>query len=205
MFTGIVEDVGSILTARDVENGRRIVIAAETALEGVSVGDSIAVDGVCLTAVEIFGDRFAVDVIGTTLSRTTLGALGPGDFVNLERALALGDRLDGHLVQGHVDATGTVVGLERDGEHRLLDVSMPPEVADVTVLHGSIAINGVSLTVNALPDENRVQVALIPHTWEQTSFRHLSVGDRVNLEGDMIGRFVAHLMARRVGPPGRED
>lgn len=199
MFTGIVEEVGRVRDVVVRGDGRRIRIAAAGVLDGLRIGDSVSVDGACQTAVEIDAQGFAVDSIATTLSRTTLGALEPGDEVNLERALALGARLGGHLVQGHVDGVGIVARVDRAGEHVLLEVDMPDDVADVTVLHGSIAIHGVSLTVNALPARNRVQVALIPHTWAHTNLRHLRVGGRVNLEGDMIGRFVAHLAERRAG------
>jgi riboflavin synthase len=196
MFTGLIEAVGIVRSTEVRADGRRIVIDASPLMDDLAIGDSIAVDGVCQTVVERNGRGFAIDSIATTLSRTTLGALQPGTAVNLERALQLGGRLGGHLVQGHVDATGVVVAIERAGQHVLLDVEMPDDVADVTVLHGSIAIQGVSLTVNGLPARNRAQVALIPHTCEQTTLRHLRVGDRVNLEGDMIGRFVAHLLHR---------
>jgi riboflavin synthase len=196
MFTGLIEAVGIVRSTEVRADGRRIVIDAPPLMDDLAIGDSIAVDGVCQTVVERNGRGFAIDSIATTLSRTTLGALQPGTSVNLERALQLGGRLGGHLVQGHVDATGVVVAIERAGKHVLLDVEMPDDVADVTVLHGSIAIQGVSLTVNGLPARNRAQVALIPHTCEQTTLRHLRVGDRVNLEGDMIGRFVAHLLRR---------
>jgi riboflavin synthase len=196
MFTGLIEAVGIVRSTEVRADGRRIVIDASPLMDDLAIGDSIAVDGVCQTVVERNGRGFAIDSIATTLSRTTLGALQPGTAVNLERALQLGGRLGGHLVQGHVDATGVVVAIERAGQHVLLDVEMPDDVADVTVLHGSIAIQGVSLTVNGLPARNRAQVALIPHTCEQTTLRHLRVGDRVNLEGDMIGRFVAHLLRR---------
>jgi riboflavin synthase alpha subunit len=133
------------------------------------------------------------------LSRTTLGDLRPGDAVNLERALALGERLGGHLVQGHVDGVGTVQSIDRRGEHVLLDVELPDNVAEVTVLHGSIALQGVSLTVNALPGPDIAQVALIPYTWDHTTLRTLRPGSRVNVEGDMVGRFVTHWLKRRGG------
>jgi riboflavin synthase len=152
---------------------------------------------VCQTVVALPGGAFVVEAIGTTLSRTTLGRLEPGAGVNLERPLALGDRLGGHLVQGHVDAVGRVSRVERRGEHVLLDVALPDAVADVAVLHGSIAIDGVSLTINALGEDDTVQVALIPHTWDHTTLSTLEVGDGVNLEGDMIGRFVTHWLKRR--------
>lgn len=203
MFTGIVTAVGALRTADAAADGRRFRIQTPSGfLSGVARGESIAVDGVCLTVTDHDEDGFAVDVIGTTLSRTTLGDCQPGRLLNLERPLALGDRLDGHLVQGHVDGTGTVRAVARTGEHVLLDVSLPAAVADVTVLHGSIAIDGVSLTVNALPPGG-AQVALIPYTWEHTNLRRLVPGDRVNLEGDMLGRFVVHYLARR--DPARVD
>ncbi len=202
MFTGIVEEVGRIETVAPVANGRALRIAARRVVENARDGDSIAVDGVCLTVTRRDEAGFEVEAIGTTLSRTTIGALTAGAEVNLERALALGERLGGHLVQGHVDGVGTVRGVRREGEHVLLDVRLPDEVAAVTVLHGSIAISGVSLTVNGLPEPGTAQVALIPYTWEHTNLRHLREGDRVNLEGDMIGKFVAHLLERRGVVPG---
>lgn len=202
MFTGIVEEVGRIEAVTPVANGRALRIAARAVVANARAGDSIAVDGVCLTVTRHDPGGFEVEAIGTTLSRTTLGDLAAGAEVNLERALALGDRLGGHLVQGHVDGVGTVRGVQREGEHVLLDVHLPDDVAAVTVLHGSIAIGGVSLTVNALPDAGIAQVALIPYTWEHTNLRHLREGDRVNLEGDMIGKFVAHLLERRGAVPG---
>lgn len=202
MFSGIVEAVGRIEAAEAMENGRRLRIAAPFAGE-LGKGDSVAVEGVCLTAADVAEAWFEADAIGTTLSRSTLGALTRGSPVNLERALALGDRLGGHMVQGHVDGVGEVVRIEREGEHVLLDVRLPPEVDEVTVLHGSIAVAGVSLTVNALPAPGVAQVALIPYTWNHTTLRELRSGDGVNLEGDMLGRFVVDYLRRSGhGRPG---
>ena len=202
MFSGIIEAVGTIRSAEPVRNGRALVIEAPFAGE-LREGDSVAVDGACLTATAVEEATFAVEAIATTLTRTTLGGLGVGSRVNLERALALGGRLDGHLVQGHVDGVGRVVSLEREGEHVLMDIALPAEVADVTVLHGSITVAGVSLTVNAVPAPDMAQVALIPYTWNHTTLRDLRVGDGVNLEGDMLGRFVVSYLERR--GPGRPD
>jgi riboflavin synthase len=196
VFTGIVEEVGTIAAVEPAGNGTQFTIRASHVLEGMRPGDSVAIDGACLTATEVRHDGFTVDAVRTTLERTTFGTFRPGRRVNLERALAFGARLGGHLVQGHVDAVGTVRRVERVGEHVLLDVAMPEEVADVTVLHGSIAVDGVSLTVNALPAPDVFQVALIPHTWEVTNFVRLQPGDGVNLEGDMIGRYVVHYLQR---------
>ncbi len=196
MFSGIIEAMGTIERVEPVDNGRRFRIAAPFAGE-LGEGDSVAVEGVCLTATDVDVDGFVVEAIATTLSRTTLGGLEEGSPVNLERALALGDRLGGHIVQGHVDAVGEVTGVTRDGEHVLLDVRLPDVVAEVTVLHGSIAMAGVSLTVNAFPAPDVAQVALIPYTWDHTTLRDLEPGDGINLEGDMLGRFVVDYMKKR--------
>lgn len=196
MFSGIVEEVGSIREIAPLDGGARIRVAAAEVLDGLRRGDSIALDGVCQTVVELDDDGFTVEAIATTLSRTTLADAAAGRRINLERALALGERLGGHLVQGHVDGVGEVVALERRDEHVLLDVRMPPAVAEVTVLHGSIAVNGVSLTVNALPAADVAQAALIPYTWEHTNLSALEPGGAVNLEGDMLGRFVVQYLKR---------
>ena len=197
MFTGIVECTGTVQSVSPLEGGRRIaVLTPPECLAALEIGSSIAIDGVCTTVVGLDAGAFHIEAIATTLSRTTFGKFVPGRRVNLERPLALGGSLGGHLVQGHVDAVGIVQAVTRPGEHVLLDVSMPPEVAEVTVLHGSIALDGVSLTVNALPDRDVFQVALIPHTWEVTNLSRLRPGDGVNLEGDMIGRFVVHYLKR---------
>lgn len=195
MFSGIVEAVGRVERVEPVENGRRLRIAAPFARE-LREGDSVAVEGVCLTATALGDGWFDAEAIATTLSRTTLGRLEAGAGVNLERALALGDRLGGHMVQGHVDGVGEVLGVQREGEHVLLDVRLPPAVEEVTVLHGSVAVAGVSLTVNALPAAGVAQVALIPYTWEHTTLRELRPGDGVNLEGDMLGRFVVNYLEK---------
>lgn len=200
MFTGIVAAVGEVRSVELLAQARRIDIATPAGfLDDVRAGDSIAVDGVCQTVTACTRTGFSVDAIGTTLSRTTLGSLEPGRRVNLELALALGERLGGHLVQGHVDGTGRVAAIEHRDEYVLLDVTLPPAVEEVTVLHGSITIDGVSLTVNALPAPGRAQVALIPYTWEHTNLARLSEGAAVNLEGDMLGRFVVHHLKARSG------
>lgn len=196
MFSGMVEAVGRVARVESAENGRRFRIAAPFA-GALEEGDSVAVEGVCLTVTDSDGAAFEVEAIATTLSRTTIGRLEEGSPVNLERALALGDRLGGHMVQGHVDGVGEVVEVRREGEHVLLGVRLPAVVGEVTVLHGSIAVAGVSLTVNALPTRDVAQMALIPYTWDHTTLRDLQEGDGVNLEGDMLGRFVVDYMKRR--------
>jgi riboflavin synthase len=197
VFTGLVEEVANVSTTETTERGLRIEIAATQVMDDLKIGDSIAVNGVCQTVVARTNTGFAVEAMGPTLSRTTFADLSCGSRVNLERALALGARLGGHMVQGHVDAVGRIEKVERAGEHVKLDVAVPKEVAAVTVLHGSITIDGVSLTVNEIPADGVVQVALIPHTWEHTNLSDRQVGDRVNIEGDMIGKFVVEYMKRR--------
>jgi riboflavin synthase len=162
--------------------------------DGLRLGDSIAVDGPCQTVTAITEDGFSVQAIATTLGRTTFGAFRPGQRVNLERALAFGARLGGHLVQGHVDGVGKVLRIEPRDELTLIDFSLPDEVVSVTVLHGSITLNGISLTVNDLPEPGVCQVSIIPFTWEHTAIGDLAVGDGVNVEGDMIGKFVRNLL-----------
>jgi len=202
MFTGIVVEVGRIREVSPLDNGVRLTVASERVRSGLGLGDSVAIDGVCQTVVELDDAGFSVVAIGTTLSRTTLGEFSPGRAVNLEPALPLGAPLGGHLVQGHVDGVGEVVRVERVGEHHLLEVTLPEVVAEVTVLHGSITINGVSLTVNALPAPEVAQVALIPYTWNETNLSGLRPGDRVNLEGDLLGKFVVNYLKRTRTPWG---
>ena len=194
MFTGLVEEVGTISDVQEEGNGLAFTIAARTVLDDLRVGDSIAVDGVCQTVVRRNDDAFAVQAVATTLERTTLGEYGIGRRVNLERSLALGARMGGHLVQGHVDAVGIVRSVTPREELVLIDFSLPPIVADVTVLHGSITVNGVSLTVNQLPTADTAQVSIIPHTWSHTALSDLRPGAGINLEGDMIGKYVRHLL-----------
>jgi len=198
VFTGIVEETGTVVAVRETGPGHRVRLRAPTVRTGLSVGGSIAVDGACLTAAELHPEGFSVEVIGPTLERTVAGRYREGSLVNLERALRLGDRLDGHLVQGHVDGVGEVVAVSAEGDIRLVDVTLPPEVDAVTVLHGSIAVNGVSLTVNALPAPGLCQVALIPHTLAITTLERLRPGDPVNLEGDLIGKYVGRIHTARI-------
>jgi riboflavin synthase len=200
MFTGIVTAVGEVLRVESLAQARRIHIGTPPGYtDDVDEGDSVAINGVCQTVVSHDAVSLTVEAIGTTLSRTTMGELVPGRRVNLELALAFGERLGGHLVQGHVDGTGRVLAIDRQDEYVLLDVSLPDVVREVTVLHGSITIDGVSLTVNALPAPDRAQVALIPYTWDNTNLNGLEAGAAVNLEGDMLGRFVVHHLKVRSG------
>lgn len=200
MFTGLVEEVGRIRDPRPLENGCAFRVEAATVLEDLKAGDSVAVDGVCLTVTALDDGGFEVQAVATTLERTTLGDYDEGRRVNLERAMRLGDRLGGHLVQGHVDGVGHVRSITPLGELVLIEIELPEEVAGVTVLHGSIAINGISLTVNELPDAAVVGVSIVPFTWSHTALDILRPGDPVNVEGDLIGRYVRQLLGRPGGP-----
>ena len=204
MFTGLVEAVGRVTGTVDLEGGRQLSIEAPEITADLAVGDSVALDGACLTVTDQEGETFGVEAIGTTLARTVAGRYGPGSRVNLERALRVGDRIGGHFVQGHVDGLAELLRVQSAGEYRLMDFRVPAEVDEVTVLHGSITLNGVSLTVNALPAPGRCQVAIIPLTWERTNLALLQPGDLVNVEGDLIGKYVGRVLATRglkVGEP----
>ncbi len=196
MFTGLVEAVGQLRAVEVLPDGRRFLIEAPALAGELGVGESVAVDGVCLTVTERDSTTFHVQAVGPTLERTTAGEWQPGRRLNLERALRADARLGGHFVQGHIDGVGTVRNLAHIGEHVLLDVSLPTVVAEVTVLHGSIAVDGVSLTVSALPFQDCAQLALIPHTWAHTNLSRLQEGAQVNLEGDLLGRFVVQYLKR---------
>jgi len=194
MFSGIIQSVGSI--AQIEQRGgdvRLMIVARDFALDEVKLGDSIAVAGVCLTVVEIDAAQLAFDVSVETLNCTTLGALRPGAGVNLEKALRLADRLDGHLVSGHVDGVGRVVAIESEARSQRWTFEAPPALAKYIASKGSIAIDGTSLTVNEVEDA-RFGVNLIPHTIAVTTFQNRRVGDAVNLEVDMIARYVERLL-----------
>lgn len=201
MFTGLIEEVGSVESVSVSGDGREIVIQAASVLEDLSEGDSIAVDGVCQTVTQRSETGFRVHAISTTLSRTTLGSFEAGRRVNLERPLGAGERFGGHFVQGHVDGVGEVTEVERREEIVLVRLTLPPAVAPYTILHGSIAVDGVSLTVNALPEPGTAEVALIPYTYEHTNLARLEDGSRVNLEADLIGKYVVKAMAGYRGEP----
>ena len=194
MFTGIVEELGNVEAFDRHKSGARLLIGCERVLSDLTLGASIAVNGVCLTAVDIREDGFSSDLSPETLQRTTLGGLYPGARVNLERPLSLQARLSGHLVQGHVDGTGILEGLRPlgDGNWELL-VRVPKELDRFLVYKGSITIDGISLTIAALHD-GLVKVAIIPHTYELTNLSSRKAGDRLNIECDLIARHVARLL-----------
>jgi riboflavin synthase len=195
MFTGLVSAVGSVQSARAAVGGRTLVIRAPW--RGLALGESIAVDGACLTVTRRLKGAFAVHVVATSLERTAFGNYRPGRRVNLERALRAGDRLGGHLVQGHVDGVGRIRRIARKADALLMDIAVPAEVAQASVPLGSMTVDGVSLTVNALKGRKVVQVSLIPFTLQHTTLGERQVGDQVHLEADAIGKYVAACLARR--------
>ena len=196
MFTGIVEEIGNVLVLR----GELLRIGARVVLEGTRLGDSIAVDGTCLTVTALGEDAFEVGLSPETLRRTSLGELRVGDGVNLERAVAAGGRMGGHYVQGHVDGTGRILERRADGSSLRLAFSVPEGLVRYVVVKGSIAVDGVSLTVNRV-DEVGFDVALIPHTVAETTLGERRPGGRVNLEVDLIGKYVEKLLAGHLARP----
>ena len=195
MFTGIIEELGSVRSIEERGENARIVISANVVTEGTNHGDSISVNGVCLTALDIQPDSFAADVSRETLLRSTLGSLRPGSPVNLERAVTPATRLGGHIVQGHVDARGRFTSVEDHGESWTVKIAYPKEIARYLVFKGSVAVEGISLTIAGLTDDH-FEIAIIPKTWEVTNLSHLKPGDEVNLEVDVIGKYVERLLAR---------
>ena len=192
MFTGLIAEIGTVDSIERTDSGARLRIAAGLGRE-LGAGDSVAVSGACLTAVEPGPEGFAADVMNQTLDLTALGALEPGSAVNLEPAVRASDRLGGHIVQGHIDATGTVAGVATDGFARRVRVELPDGLERYVVERGSIALDGVSLTVAGI--EGRiVEVSLIPETLERTTFGSLETGDRVNVEVDVIARHAERLL-----------
>jgi riboflavin synthase len=193
MFTGLVEAIGEIVAVEQRPGAVRIYVTSEIG-DGVSIGDSISVNGVCLTAIAGGGRELAFDAGPETMRVTGLGELAPGDRVNIERAMRADTRLGGHFVQGHVDAVGTIVDVRPDGEFTWVRIRFPQELAPQLVLKGSVAVDGISLTVAAL-GEDSFDVQIIPHTWTHTNLRGAHAGVRVNLECDIIGKYVARAMA----------
>jgi riboflavin synthase len=195
MFTGIVTAIGQVRRRVAGEGGLELTIASP--YEGIVPGESIAVDGACLTAQSVAPGEFTAHIIRTSLERTNFSTYTVGRKLNLERALEVGDRLGGHLVQGHVDGVGTVERVATRDDARLLDLRVPPEVAQVSVPLGSITVDGVSLTVNAIPTPGVIQISLIPFTLQHTTLGERQAGDRVHLEADTIGKYVAQLLRDR--------
>jgi riboflavin synthase len=196
MFTGIVESLGTIGEVTEVDGGRRLVLAVGDLAIGLDVGDSIAVNGVCLTAVEVGPAGVTTDVVAETLRRSNLGSVRAGDRVNVERPMRADGRFDGHIVQGHVDATGEVAAVVPEGEGSLVRIAAPPDGLRYVVEKGSITVDGVSLTVTSV-DADGFEVALIPHTLAVTTLGLRRPGDTVNLEFDVLAKYVERLLERQ--------
>lgn len=195
MFSGIVEAQGEIRGLVEGDRARRFDVRTPEIAGALGLGDSVAVDGACLTVVELSEDTFSVDVIGTTLERTIAGTYANGAAVNLERALEMGARLDGHIVQGHIDGVGHLIQSVKQGDFWLMDFELPEDVYAGTIEHGSVTLNGVSLTVSELLPGTGVRIGVIPFTHAHTNLGGLTPGAAVNVEGDMIGKYVRRILA----------
>lgn len=200
MFTGIVEEIGTLKQSTYLGTWGSLEIAASTVLEGTKLGDSIAVNGVCLTVTQLASDSFRADVMAETLRRSNLGALSPGDHVNLERAMAANGRFGGHIVSGHIDGVGQIRSLVQEGNAMWVTINTPDDILLLMVEKGSIAIDGISLTV-ATVGQDAFQVSVIPHTGQETTLLQKMPGDRVNLESDIIGKYVQRLLGRESSLP----
>jgi riboflavin synthase len=198
VFTGLIEQVGVVSHLETTAAGR--VIRIECAYRDLDPGESVAVNGACLTVLEHGDGWFTVAAIETTLGRTTIGGWQVGRRLNLERALRVGDRLGGHFVQGHVDGVATVEDVRQQGDARLVDLALPSGLPELMVMHGSVAVDGVSLTVNALPAPGVLQLSLIDYTLRHTTLSDLGTGDRVHVEADMLGKYVQRLLKDSVWP-----
>lgn len=199
MFTGIIEEIGQIERVRKDSHISKITIRADKIMEDMHLGDSIAVNGICLTVTEFSGSLFTVDVMNETWNRTALYGLGRGSFVNLERALSLTSRLGGHIVSGHIDGTGVIRAMTRDSNAVWYRIETTGEILGGIVEKGSIAIDGISLTV-AKVGKKDFSVSVIPHTLEQTVLKNKRIGDKVNLENDVIGKYVKRFLEQSTEP-----
>ena len=195
MFTGIVADVGRVRAVSAAAEGRRLEIETGFDASALDLGASIACNGACLTVIETGPDWFAAEASSETRACTTLGDWQAGRAINLERALRLGDELGGHLVLGHVDGVGRLDGVELVGDSHRLSITAPPELAQFIAVKGSITIDGVSLTVNAV-ENTRFSVTIVPYTWSHTTLSALSIGDGVNMEADVLARYTARILER---------
>ncbi|MGC2425239.1 MAG: riboflavin synthase [Nitrospirota bacterium] len=208
MFTGIIEELGTVKAINKGRESATLEIGAEKVVEGLNLGDSVAVNGVCLTVIDFDNEQsrrksngFTAEVMAETLRKSNLGRLKSGDRVNLERAMRLGDRLGGHLVAGHVDATGTIKSTVREDIATVFTVEAPEDILRYVIEKGSVAIDGISLTVVDY-DKKSFRVSIIPHTASQTTLGFKKSGDTVNLEADMLAKFVERLLAGRAGKEG---
>jgi riboflavin synthase len=195
MFTGIIEEIGTIEKITPIAGGITIKIMAEKILEDVAVNDSVCIDGVCLTVTKFDKNSFWVDAVGATLEKTTFNKVKANAAVNLERSVRLNDRLGGHLVQGHVNGIGTISEIKKLGENYLVKINIPEDLEKFIIKEGSIAINGISLTI-ADVNKNEISISIIPHTWQNTNLKFKEVNDKVNVEIDILAKYVEKLLTK---------
>ena len=195
MFTGIIEETGEIKKVLPIAGGKRIYISASKILDDVSIDDSVCINGVCFTVIKKENDGFWIDAVGETLKKTTFSNLRYPSLVNLERSLRLNDRLGGHFVQGHVNGIGTISEIVKRGENYLLKIDVPESLEKYLINEGSIAIDGISLTI-AFTEKDRVNISIIPHTWQNTTLQFKNIGDSVNIEVDVIAKYVEKLITK---------
>jgi riboflavin synthase len=204
MFTGIIEGLGTLRTIKSAGLGKRFTVESDFDLSGTKIGDSIAVNGACLTAVTLSGRMFEVDVAPETLSKTIFSEAKSGDRVNLERALRLSDRLDGHLVSGHIDGTGVIRSKNNLSNAVIVTISIPPEICRYMILKGSVSVDGISLTINQL-GADYFELSIIPHTAKLTTIGFKNPGEKVNIETDIIGKYIERFMVGKPAHAGSLD
>ncbi|HSW56467.1 MAG TPA: riboflavin synthase [Ignavibacteriaceae bacterium] len=196
MFTGIIEEIGTIEKVSPISGGISLTIRAKKIIEDIAVNDSVCIDGVCLTVTKSDKNSFWVDAVGATLEKSTFNKVKADASVNLERSVRLSDRLGGHLVQGHVNGIGTLSEIKKLGENYLVKIVIPEELERYLVNEGSIAINGISLTIADL-NSNEISISVIPHTWQNTNLKDKKVNEKVNVEIDILAKYVEKLLAKR--------
>ncbi|HMT06491.1 MAG TPA: riboflavin synthase [Pyrinomonadaceae bacterium] len=196
MFTGLIEELGTVASVEKLAEGSRIIVSADVVTGDMANGDSVAVNGVCLTALDVTSTSFAADVSPETLLRSTIGRLEVGSRVNLERSVTPTTRLGGHIVQGHVDSRGKFLGAAEHGDFWTVTIGFPPEIAKYLVFKGSVSVEGISLTIAELREDS-FDIAVIPKTWEMTSLSTLTAQDDVNLEADVIAKYVERLLEKK--------
>lgn len=194
MFTGLIEETGSIKSIKNILGGINLTISASKIMDDLKVDDSVSVNGVCLTAVNVDSNNFSVDAVGETLTKSTIQLLKENEKVNLERSVRLMDRLGGHLVQGHVNGIGTITQIKKRGDNYLVEVLLPSNLKKYLIEEGSIAIDGISLTIANLSDL-KVGISIIPHTWQNTNMKNKKEGAKVNIETDVIAKYVENMLS----------
>ena len=193
MFTGIIEEIGHISAIKFIPNGKQLNILAKTVLTDTKIGDSISVNGVCLTVIQTAQDNFWAEAVGETLKKTTVNLLKTSAVVNLERALQLQSRLGGHIVQGHVNAVGKITNITKLGDNYLLEFNIPDDIRKYIINEGSICIDGISLTVAEIRN-NIVKISVIPHTWQNTNLQYRKIGDKINIETDVLAKYIENML-----------